>query len=50
MASEIIVDALPYIDQGYDDPDILEVVSSFNISILFLLLTLIIRFNLLTGD
>ncbi len=31
MAGEVIVDALPYIDQGYDEPGIREAVSSFNI-------------------
>lgn len=31
MAGEIIVDALPYIDQGYDEPGIREAVSSFDI-------------------
>jgi len=29
MAGEVIVDALPYIDQGYDEPGIREAVSSF---------------------
>lgn len=28
MAGEVIVDALPYIDQGYDDPGVREAVSS----------------------
>lgn len=27
MAGEVIVDALPYIDQGYDEPGIREAVS-----------------------
>lgn len=36
MAGEVIVDALPYIDQGYDEPGIREAVSSFVSSILFL--------------
>lgn len=27
MAGEVIVDALPYIDQGYDDPGVREAVS-----------------------
>lgn len=26
MAGEVIVDALPYIDQGYDDPGVREAV------------------------
>lgn len=29
MAGEVIVDALPYIDQGYDDPGVREAVSWF---------------------
>lgn len=29
MAGEVIVDALPYIDQGYDEPGIREAVSIF---------------------
>nr|XP_015914547.2 pre-mRNA-splicing factor SPF27-like [Parasteatoda tepidariorum] len=28
MAGEVIVDALPYIDQGYDDPGVREAVLS----------------------
>lgn len=28
MAGEVIVDALPYIDQGYDEPGIREAVST----------------------
>lgn len=28
MAGEVIVDALPYIDQGYDDPGVREAVIS----------------------
>lgn len=36
MAGEVIVDALPYIDQGYDEPGIREAVSSFGLWILFL--------------
>lgn len=28
MAGEVVVDALPYIDQGYDDPGVREAVSS----------------------
>lgn len=27
MAGEVVVDALPYIDQGYDDPGVREAVS-----------------------
>lgn len=27
MAGEVIVDALPYIDQGYDEPGVREAVS-----------------------
>lgn len=27
MAGEVLVDALPYIDQGYDDPGVREAVS-----------------------
>lgn len=30
MAGEVIVDALPYIDQGYDDPGVRESVSYSN--------------------
>lgn len=30
MAGEVIVDALPYIDQGYDDPGVREAVSFVN--------------------
>lgn len=29
MAGEVIVDALPYIDQGYDEPGIREAVRHF---------------------
>lgn len=29
MAGEVVVDALPYIDQGYDDPGVREAVSLF---------------------
>lgn len=29
MAGEVIVDALPYIDQGYDEPGIREAVSIY---------------------
>jgi len=50
MAGEVIVDALPYIDQGYDEPGIREAVSSFVMSILFLQQTLIISLNLLAGN
>lgn len=28
MAGEVIVDALPYIDQGYDEPGVREAVSN----------------------
>lgn len=28
MSGEVVVDALPYIDQGYDDPGVREAVSS----------------------
>lgn len=28
MAGEVLVDALPYIDQGYDDPGVREAVST----------------------
>lgn len=31
MAGEVVVDALPYIDQGYDDPGVREAVSCFNV-------------------
>ena len=31
MAGEVIVDALPYIDQGYDNPGVREAVSIFKI-------------------
>lgn len=30
MAGEVVVDALPYIDQGYDEPGVREAVS-FNV-------------------
>lgn len=29
MAGEVVVDALPYIDQGYDDPGVREAVRIF---------------------
>lgn len=29
MSGEVIVDALPYIDQGYDEPGVREGVSNF---------------------
>lgn len=32
MAGEVLVDALPYIDQGYDDPGVREAVSTNNVS------------------
>lgn len=36
MAGEVVVDALPYIDQGYDDPGVREAVrSQINITLLF---------------
>lgn len=39
MAGEVIVDALPYIDQGYDEPGVREAVSnSFLLFIVILLL------------
>lgn len=28
MAGEVVVDALPYIDQGYDEPGVREAVST----------------------
>lgn len=31
MAGEVIVDALPYIDQGYDDPGVREAVRNLTI-------------------
>ena len=31
MAGEVVVDALPYIDQGYDEPGVREAVSIINI-------------------
>lgn len=31
MAGEVIVDALPYIDQGYDEPGVREAVSLHSI-------------------
>lgn len=34
MAGEVVVDALPYIDQGYDDPGVRESVSSNDIGII----------------
>lgn len=37
MAGEVVVDALPYIDQGYDDPGVREAVSIM-ITLLFLIL------------
>lgn len=30
MAGEVIVDALPYIDQGYDEPGVREAVSTIS--------------------
>lgn len=30
MAGEVVVDALPYIDQGYDEPGVREAVSYEN--------------------
>lgn len=35
MTSDILVDALPYIDQGYDEPGVREAVSFFNENSLF---------------
>ena len=32
MAGEIIVDALPYIDQGYDEPGVREAVRKLRLS------------------
>lgn len=32
MAGEVIVDALPYIDQGYDEPGVREAVSYFHLT------------------
>lgn len=29
MSGEVVVDALPYIDQGYDDPGVREAVSTY---------------------
>lgn len=29
MSGEVVVDALPYIDQGYDEPGVREAVCSF---------------------
>lgn len=29
MAGEVVVDALPYIDQGYDEPGVREAVSFY---------------------
>jgi len=36
MAGEVVVDALPYFDQGYDEPGVKqkEIISSFNKSLL----------------
>lgn len=34
MAGEVVVDALPYIDQGYDEPGVREAVSLY-ITLLF---------------
>lgn len=41
MAGEVVVDALPYIDQGYDEPGVREAVSTV-IRINSLILTLIV--------
>lgn len=35
MAGEVVVDALPYIDQGYDEPGVREAVS-FLLNIFFI--------------
>lgn len=32
MAGEVVVDALPYIDQGYDDPGVREAVCNQTIT------------------
>lgn len=42
MAGEVIVDALPYIDQGYDEPGIREAVSICKASDWIIVLILII--------
>lgn len=34
MAGEVVVDALPYIDQGYDEPGVREAVSDYSLNIL----------------
>lgn len=33
MAGEVVVDALPYIDQGYDEPGVREAVNTLNMCI-----------------
>lgn len=35
MAGEAVVDALPYIDQGYDEPGVREAVSILTLQILY---------------
>lgn len=35
MAGEVVVDALPYIDQGYDDPGVRDAVRQFYYKYLF---------------
>lgn len=37
MAGEVIVDALPYIDQGYDEPGVREAVNIANIIYIYFL-------------
>jgi hypothetical protein len=37
MAGEVVVDALPYIDQGYDEPGVREAVGIMHINISFAL-------------
>lgn len=37
MAGEVVVDALPYIDQGYDEPGVRESVSSFAIFLMLIM-------------
>lgn len=48
MAGEVIVDALPYIDQGYDEPGVREAVGTNFIKIIFIFLfiNLLANFNL----
>lgn len=37
MTSDVLVDALPYIDQGYDEPGVREAVSFFLLKIHYLI-------------